>query len=148
MNKFAFHTAALTFAVLPWFCAPVLAQPFAVQRIEITSVRHDVRTLCPKIEDDLRTQLARRLDALPEQALVEVTFHLDGRTIDGVQTRGSTFDARRAVRQAVHYIGCDNAGAGRQRVHFEVSYRWDDSADAGQPMAHRAEALRAAVNRR
>lgn len=147
MNKLAFQAAALTLAVLPWASVPALAQQPATERIEVTGTRYDVHALCPAVEDELRTQLARRLRMLPEQALVQVAFHLDGRTIDGIETRGSTFDARKAMRQAVQQIRCDNAGAGRQRVRFDISYRWDDSADADQSVALGAASIGAAAVR-
>jgi hypothetical protein len=145
MNKLALHTAALTLAALPFASAPVMAQEPAAQRVEIAGTRYDVHAMCPAVEDDLRTQLARRLRMLPDQALVQVAFHIDGRSIEAVQTSGSTHDARKAIRQAVHQIRCDNAGAGRQRVRFDVSYRWHDGSHAAQPAAGGAAPVRVAV---
>jgi hypothetical protein len=131
MNKPASRFPALSIALLMLAgAAPSFAQePGASQRVEVTGTRYDVRTLCPAIEDDLRAQLARRLSSMPAQALLQVTFRLDGRHIDGVETRGSTFDARRAVRQSVQQIGCDNGSAGRQRVRFDVSFRLLDDTE-------------------
>lgn len=148
MNKLVLHAAALTLAAAPWASVPALAQESAAPRIDVTGTRYDVHALCPAITDDLRIHLARRLRMLPTQALVQVAFHLDGRTIDGIEMRGSTLDARKAMRQAVQQIGCDNASAGRQRVRFDISYRWDDSADRSQVAAQRVEAVRVGVSAR
>lgn len=141
-------TALLSSVMLGLTASPTAqAQEPAASRIEVTGTRYDVRALCPAIDDDLRVQLARRLRMLPGQALVEVAFHLDGRRIDGVETRGSTPDARKAIRQAVQEIGCDNAGAGRQRVRFDVVYRWHDRVDAEQ-VTQRAQAVRVGAHTR
>lgn len=118
-----------TLAVALCAAAPAFAQETAAsQRVEISATRYDVRTVCPTIDDDLRMQLARRLSAMPPQALVHVAFQLDGRRIADVEATGSTPDARRAVRQAVQQIGCDGGDGGRQRVRFDVVYRWDAEA--------------------
>jgi len=148
MNTFVFHAATLTLAALPLASVAAVAQePFA-QRFKVIDTSYEVRALCPAVTDDVRTHIARRLALLPEEALVQVTFNLDGRRIDGIEVRGSTLSARQAVRQAVHQIGCDNGTAGRQRVRFDVSYRHDVSAVTPQPVARRAEAARVGASAR
>jgi hypothetical protein len=147
MNRNPLHLHAVMLALLSAAATPTQAQEPSSQRVEVSGTRYDVRSLCPAIEDDLRAQIARRLSLLPAEALVQVSFQLDGRRIGGVEMRGSTPDARKAMRQAVQQIGCDNGGAAPHRVRFDISYRWDDQA-AGRTAAAPASIAVARVTAR
>lgn len=98
----------------------------APQRIEISAVRQDVRTLCPTIDNDLQARLARSLHMLPKQALVDVQFQIDGQRIADVAASGDSFDTHALTRRAVRSLDCNNGGAGRQTVRFQVHYKLDD----------------------
>lgn len=97
------------------------------QRIEISTARHDVRTLCPTIDQDLPAGLARAFHSLQNHALVQVQFRIDGRRIADVATQGGAFETQAATRRAVRALACDNGNAGGQTVRFEVHFRLDDT---------------------
>lgn len=138
----SFVSSGLHLAVLA-ATLPAIAQDAGNpdQRIEISATRYDVRTLCPTIEDDLHAKLARVVHLLQKRALVEVQFQIDGRRVADVATRGGSFDTQTATRRAVRSLDCDNGGAGRQTVRFEVHYMLDDE----QPALDRQAALPVAV---
>jgi hypothetical protein len=105
----------------------------ATQSIEVRGsapVRTDVRTVCKAIDSELPDALARVARDVGEAATVEVRFQIDGSRIDTVESSGGPRAYRKAVRQAVSGLECDNAGAGRQTVQFRVRFidAFDSSA--------------------
>jgi hypothetical protein len=110
----------------------------ATQSIEVRGtapLRTDVRTLCPSIDSELPDALARVARDVGQAATVAVRFQIDGSRIDTVESDGGPRAYRKAVRQAVSGLECNNAGAGRQTVQFRVRFIDPYAARGQNPVA-------------
>jgi hypothetical protein len=134
MNPFRIRILGL--AVLSALAGSALAQS-SPQSIEVRAplpVRTDVQAVCPAIATELPDALANVAREFAEPALVDVTFHLDGRRIVQVRASGGPRAYATAVRRVVRGLECDNGAAGPQLVQLRLRFV-DPSASPGQAVA-------------
>ena len=117
---------ALATLLLAATAVPAAAQVVAAvaqQRVDIVAPRLDVRTVCPTVDDDMVTALSRVAMQHRESARLDVLFGIDGRRIGEVVVSGGPPAYRRATRNAVQMLACDNGRAGPQAVRMQVVFK-------------------------
>jgi hypothetical protein len=118
--------AALAAILAVVAAAPAAAQVVAAladQRVDIVAPRLDVRTVCPTVDADMLTALSRVAMQHRESARLDVLFGIDGRRIGEVVVSGGPPAYRRATRNAVLMLACDNGRAGAQAVRMQVVFK-------------------------
>ena len=121
-----FRLVALPALMLAATALPAAAQVVAAvaeQRVEVRAPRLDVRTVCPTVDADMLTALTRVAMQHRESARLDVLFDIDGRRIGEVVVSGGPPAYRRATRNAVQTLACDNGGAGLQAVRMQVVFK-------------------------
>jgi len=122
----SFHRAASVAILALATAVPAAAQVVAAvaeQRVEVRAPRLDVRTVCPTVDADMLTALTRVAMQHRESARLDVLFDIDGRRIGEVVVSGGPPAYRRATRNAVQTLACDNGGAGLQAVRMQVVFK-------------------------
>jgi hypothetical protein len=119
MNRFTPLVAASLLAA-----ATAFAQTAAVQSVEVrgSTVRTDVRALCPEVDAELHDALVRTVQQVATAAMMDVRFELSGNRIDNVTTGDGPLAYQRALKRAVRGLQCDSKEATAQTVALRVRF--------------------------
>jgi len=88
-----------------------------------SSIRHDVRAICPEIDVALQRLLAPAWGRVQEAATMRVKFRIEGDRVVDVSTAGPFRDYRSDVRRAVMALECVAPAGSGQTFEFVLSIR-------------------------
>jgi hypothetical protein len=116
-----FMLTALTTAALS---AGAVAQTAPAQSIEVrgSTLRTDVRALCPAIDNELHDALVKTVQEVATAAVMDVRFELAGTRIAGVSTGAGPLRYQRAVKRAVRGLECNGGTPAAQTVALRVRF--------------------------
>lgn len=116
-----FILTALTTAALS---ASAFAQTSPAQSIEVrgSTLRTDVRALCPSIDNDLHDALVKTVQDVAAAATIDVRFELRGSRIDRVATGAGPLRYQRALKRAVRGLACESTDTAPQTVAMRVRF--------------------------
>lgn len=96
----------------------------STQSIEVlgSTLRTDVRTLCPEIDHDLHESLANTVREVAASAVMDVRFELKGSRVGAVQVGHGPAAYQRMLKRAVRSLQCDAKDNAPQQVAFRVRF--------------------------